>query len=85
MNIAHIAEMKWHSKREMDKAEARIYLWDKKISETEDAATIERWERNKMRQIGIASKNRQTYMEMIYLSARLPYDERLKLETVSWS
>ncbi|ALY08004.1 hypothetical protein EauS123_00005 [Exiguobacterium phage vB_EauS-123] len=85
MNLAHIAETKYHSKRSMDQAEARIILLDRKIKETEDAATIERWERQKMSQIGIASKSRQTYMEMLYLSARLTYNERLQLETVSWS
>lgn len=84
MNLAHIAETKWHSKRKMDKADAAVYILDRQIKRTEDTAKIEQLERMKLKQIGLASINRQTYMEMVYLSARLPYDQRLKLESVSW-
>lgn len=85
MNLAHIAETKFDSKLAMDQAEARTYLIGLKINETEDQNEIERLERMKLKQIGIASRNRQTYMEMLYLSARLSYADRLKLKSVKWS
>lgn len=89
MNLAHIAETKRKSKAAMDVANANVYLSDRKIKEymkdqNKNQDKIERLESMKLRQIGIASINRQTYMEMVYLSARLTYDQRLKLESVSW-
>lgn len=82
MNLVDLAVTKYLAKRKMDLSEQRINRYEKKMSEETDPIELETLEKVKLQYIGVYSQSRQVYMEMMYLTAHLPYQDRIRLQGI---
>lgn len=82
MNLVDLAVTKYLAKKKMDLAERRINRIDKKMTLTNDPNDLGELEDIKLQYIGVYSQSRQVYMEMVYLTAHLPYQDRIRLQGI---
>lgn len=82
MNLVDLAVTKYLAKRKMDLAERRINRIDRKMNVTSDPIEWGQLENIKLQYIGVYSQSRQVYMEMMYLTAHLPYQDRIRLQGI---
>lgn len=82
MNLVDLAVTKYLAKKKIDLADRRINRIEKKMNQTSDPIELGELEDTKLQYIGVYSQSRQVYMEMMYLTAHLPYQDRIRLQGI---